>query len=134
MTMVEAVQTTVFAVDDDLDILAFVARVARGAGYVAKTFATGKEMLEHLDDRPAAIVLDMTMPGLDGFEVIDALAARGYAGHLVIASGFSGDVTHMAEILARRKGLRVAGAIAKPFTAAQLRALLAVSGETRDAS
>lgn len=128
MTMAEAPKNVVFVVDDDPDILELVARVASRAGYLVKTFATGIAMLAHLDECPATIVLDMTMPGLDGFEVIDVLALRGFAGRLVIASGFSGSVTHMAQILARAKGLRVAGAIAKPFAPAELRNLLATSG------
>lgn len=126
MTEMTNAAPTLFAVDDDPGMLDFIARVARMAGYRTEIFTNGLELLARLDENPDAIVLDMTMPGLDGFEVIEILAARGYAGRLIIASGFFSDVVHMAEVLARSKKLNLVGKLAKPFLAAQLKELLAL--------
>ncbi|MCX7175343.1 MAG: response regulator [Proteobacteria bacterium] len=123
--MTETAPPTLFAVDDDQGMLDFIVRVARLAGYQTQSFTNGKAMLQHLDERPDVIILDMTMPGLDGFEVIEALVARKYAGRLIIASGFSGDVTHMADLLARGQKLDVVGTLTKPFRAAELQEMLA---------
>jgi FixJ family two-component response regulator len=123
-----------FVVDDDRGMLDFIVRVGRISGYRAEAFESGEKLLAHLDECPDVIVLDMTMPGLDGIQVIQALAARGYAGRLIIASGFFSDVVRAAEALARGKKLNLVGTLAKPFVAAQLQELLAMPGPKIDAA
>lgn len=120
-----APQPTLFIADDDPGMLDFIARVGRLAGYRTVSFGSGDELLTQLDAAPDAIILDISMPGLDGIEVIQSLAERGYAGRLIIVSGFFGDVIHAAELLARGRKLDLAGTLTKPFLAAQLKALLA---------
>ena len=114
-----------FAVDDDPLMLEYIASVAPLAGYHPQTFESVKKMLERLDECPEALILDISMPDLDGFQAIEALSARGFTGRLIIASGFHRDVIHMAAVLAKGKKLNLVGKLAKPFAAAQLQELLA---------
>lgn len=59
----------VLLIEDTLDVQDVVATMLRGAGYTVTTAANGDEGLDRLRDgpRPDAIVLDLRMPGKDGF-------------------------------------------------------------------
>jgi FixJ family two-component response regulator len=53
----------------------------RSSGFAAETFKTGDDFLDMFDSipsyRPACIVLDIQMPGLNGLEVQQRLAGSG---------------------------------------------------------
>ena len=71
----------VLVVDDDPGILATVADVLELEGYRVRTATNGREALDVLDTvTPAAIVLDMRMPIMDGWGFAKALrlADRAY--------------------------------------------------------
>ena len=59
-------------VDDDLDILEMLCSIFRRAGYTdLATASSGPEALRGWrEQQPALIVLDVMMPGMDGFEVL----------------------------------------------------------------
>lgn len=64
----------VLVVDDEPDIVALVTFHLARAGYRVSTAASGTEALEHcLRERPSLIVLDLMLPGLSGFEVLQRL-------------------------------------------------------------
>jgi signal transduction histidine kinase/CheY-like chemotaxis protein len=67
----------VLVVDDDEDVRAVLRRTLRAEGYSVVEAANGREALEAIADaRPDAIVLDLMMPEVDGFEVVEALSVR----------------------------------------------------------
>jgi signal transduction histidine kinase/DNA-binding response OmpR family regulator len=67
----------VLVVDDDEDVRAVLRRTLRAEGYSVVEAANGREALEAIADaKPDAIVLDLMMPEVDGFEVVEALAGR----------------------------------------------------------
>jgi DNA-binding response OmpR family regulator len=67
-------QPLVLVADDDRDILELVAFRLRKAGYDVVTAHDGAEALELAGTRtPDVVVLDVTMPRLDGYEVTRAL-------------------------------------------------------------
>ena len=74
---------------------------------------------------PTHIVLDLTMPGTSGEQVLTALAARGCRARIIVSSGAEAERLERAVAQARADGLDVAGGLPKPFVAAALRALLA---------
>ena len=121
-----------FAVDDDLFFGDFIVRAARGVGYESYTISSGQALLDRLSEKPDVIVLDISMPGLDGIEVIEALAKAQYSGRLILASGFLPASIDAAASIAKGKGLNLVGAMIKPFRVVQLLELLAspVSGGT----
>jgi two-component system phosphate regulon response regulator PhoB len=66
----------ILVVDDEADILALVTYHLAKAGYRVSTAATGPEALRAArDERPVLIVLDLMLPGLSGFDVLEQLRA-----------------------------------------------------------
>jgi CheY-like chemotaxis protein len=69
--------TTVLVVDDDEDIRDVLRLNLEPAGYRVLAAADGAEALEMVErSRPDAIVLDVVMPRVDGWEVLRRLKAR----------------------------------------------------------
>ena len=58
----------VLVVDDNEDTRAMYAALLAGAGFAVRTAANGEEAIAAAEDRPAAIVMDLAMPGLNGWE------------------------------------------------------------------
>ena len=61
---------TILVVDDDPSILRIVQLTLERSGYVVKTAANGQEAIKMLRKMvPAVLILDVTMPGMSGYEV-----------------------------------------------------------------
>lgn len=58
----------VLVVDDNDDTRAMYAHLLKSAGFEVKLAADGDEALAAADDRPAVIIMDLAMPGLNGWE------------------------------------------------------------------
>ncbi len=71
-------QVPILVVDDSRAMVLTLARMLRKAGYHALTAHDGQEALAKLEAglRPALILTDLNMPGLDGFGLIRAVRAR----------------------------------------------------------
>ena len=111
--------TGLILVIDDEDI---VRRTAKGAleryGYrvlVAEDGISGVDMFRELSDRIRLVVLDMTMPGMDGAEVLRQLQILQPRVRVLLSSGFN-----EVEAIRRFTGKGIAGFIQKPYTASQL--------------
>src|SRR5256885_16383111 len=64
----------ILIIDDDETSRYVVRQLLNGTRYETIEAASGAEGLERArEQRPAAIFLDLVMPGLSGFEVLDAL-------------------------------------------------------------
>lgn len=67
-------QYTVLAVDDETDVLLLVKTALQAEGYRALTAVDGPDALKTAhDEKPDLILLDIMMPGMDGFEVLEKL-------------------------------------------------------------
>jgi CheY-like chemotaxis protein len=63
--------------DDDADTLEVVGAMLHAQGFRSIGVQTGQEAVERATaEHPAAIVLDLAMPGMDGWETLVALKAR----------------------------------------------------------
>ena len=108
---------SVLLVDDSASQRAIICHRLREAGYEVEVAVDGEECLRVLGAlRPDIVLLDVVMPGIDGWETLDAI--RRTSGVPVIM------LTARAEEIDRVRGLR-AGAddyIGKPFTQDELEA------------
>jgi CheY-like chemotaxis protein len=68
-------QGTVLVVDDDFDLRRTVRDILQDEGYTVETAANGREALARLQqgDPPRVVVLDLMMPVMDGWQLIDEL-------------------------------------------------------------
>jgi len=73
---VAAAGDRVLVVDDEPDIVALIAYHLAKAGYRVSTAATGNDALDAAQrERPALVILDLMLPGLSGYDVLEQLRA-----------------------------------------------------------
>ena len=83
---------TVFLVDDDAAVLKAQARVLREEGFGVETFESAEAFLDRPGGVPeGCLVLDVTMPEIDGFALQRRLAEAGWSLPIVFVSGY-GDI------------------------------------------
>jgi two-component system, LuxR family, response regulator FixJ len=72
-------QALIAILDDEPSVRRGLERLVRAGGYPAAAYSSGDDLLRSLEDGddPACIVLDLHMPGLSGFDILEALAQRG---------------------------------------------------------
>jgi FixJ family two-component response regulator len=81
-------EPTIFVVDDEALVRTAVARLLRAEGYAVVTFASPAEFLAaHDPAMPGCLVLDMSMPDLNGLQVQEALTKRGSARPILFLTG-----------------------------------------------
>jgi FixJ family two-component response regulator len=76
-------------VDDDADVRTALRRLLRSMGHDVQVFASAEEY----EDCPAAadcLIVDLRLPGLNGFELRDRLRLRGSAIPIVFITGDGG--------------------------------------------
>jgi two-component system OmpR family response regulator len=108
----------ILVIEDDDSTRDYVVKGLREAGFVVDSSAQGNEGLYMATTGPFdAIVLDRSLPGLDGLSVLKALRATGDATPVIILSA-------IAQVDERVKGLRAGGDdyLSKPFSLAELHA------------
>lgn len=85
-------EPTVFIVDDDPAVLKSLSRLLRASQFNVVTFGSPQEFLERYDPHtPGCLVLDVAMPGLNGFELQEALRIKGSAIPIIFLTGH-GDI------------------------------------------
>jgi len=85
-------ETTVFIVDDDLEVRQALALLFESVGLHAETFGSADEFLQQFDpERPGCLVLDVRMPGMSGLELQSRLAGETIHPPVIIITGH-GDV------------------------------------------
>ena len=91
----------VLIVEDDETIAQGMARHLSAAGFEATWVGNGEQGLARLRyERPDACVLDLMLPGLDGWKLIETVRAEGIATPIVVVSarGTEHDRVHALEI------------------------------------
>ena len=82
----------VFLVDDDPGVLKALSRVLREAGYAVETYESAESFLaRYRAGSEGCLVLDVSMPGLDGLELQRFLASEGELLPIVFVTG-RGDI------------------------------------------
>jgi DNA-binding response OmpR family regulator len=109
---------TVYVVDDDLVVLAFLDAVLGPAGYLVERFSGGAAVLTKAASHPPSLfVLDVRMPAVDGIELLKQLRSieACHAIPVLMLTG-SGRLDRIA--LAMRAG--ATDFLMKPFTPEQV--------------
>jgi PAS domain S-box-containing protein len=126
-------QRRVLAVDDNPDALEAMATMLRNAGHAVEVAAAGEEAWEKACSwRPDAVLLDIGLPGIDGYEVARRIRSERW-GHdvlLVALTGWGRDVDR-----ARAQQAGFDAHVTKPAEADELeRLILADRGGSRGSS
>jgi len=114
----------ILVVDDDADIVAMAALVLRRAGYQVNTVSSGDAALVQVAQISYdLILLDINMPGMDGWEVLRVLKADDSTATTPVAM-----FTIRGEVRDKVHGLQEGAFdyITKPFSVDELRERVAV--------
>ncbi len=118
-------QMRLLIADDEPQFAEFVRKVATDLGYSAEVSLDGgafKAAFDQLD--PSVVVLDMVMPEVDGFELIQWLVENKRAPKIILISGFNPSYTKVAKTLGESRGLPSVTTLRKPVRLADLREAL----------
>ena len=92
---------TVFIVDDDEPVRKAVSRLLRSAGIAVAVFASPREFLAQYDPAsPGCLVLDITMPEVDGLQLQATLGEKGSILPIIFLTGH-GDVSKSVQAMKR---------------------------------
>jgi len=116
-------------VDDDKFMRVVMGDLLREQGIRQLTEADGGlaavALLRRLKPAPDLVVCDLNMPGGDGFEFMNQLAAAGFEGGVVLVSGMEARTLNSASLMARFHRLNILATLPKPVDSAALGAALA---------
>lgn len=85
--MVET-KPTIFIVDDDAAFLDSMSALLASMGFQSRLYSSGEEFLSNFPcNTPGCLILDLKLPGTDGFAVIEALATKRLPPPVIIMTG-----------------------------------------------
>jgi two-component system chemotaxis response regulator CheB len=114
------------SVDDNVDSAELVARIAGKCGYEARVASTPDTIREAVQTwKPQILALDLSMPELNGLDLLRLLQENGFDGQVLIISGHDDWMRASAGRLAEARGLKVVGDMQKPLDTGRLRQVLA---------
>jgi EAL domain-containing protein (putative c-di-GMP-specific phosphodiesterase class I)/ActR/RegA family two-component response regulator len=112
-------------IDDDDAFARFVKKVAITLGFDVITTTDPDEFRTTAKSWcPTLVILDLSMPSCDGVELLRHLAMVQCAAQVVVASGLDDRTVGATLRLGAERGLKMAGALAKPARLQAVRALL----------
>jgi CheY-like chemotaxis protein len=117
----------ILVVDDDPEIRKLLGSLLRRRGLVVDEASDGREALDLIQEHPYAVVLlDLLMPGVDGFGVIAGLASPGMPAPVVlVVTGADRSTLHQLD------AQRVHGIVRKPFDPEELALLVTACVEIK---
>ena len=96
---------TILVVDDDPDVQEVLKDRLEGLGYEVLTASNGQSSLDLLKTRsPQLVLLDITLPDINGIELLKEIRRRGNDFPIVMITAHS---TIEKAVLARRRVLRI---------------------------
>lgn len=116
--MVKAAQNTILIIDDTASYRRILRRIVENIGYPVVEAADGHTALEIIQAcQPMLILLDVKMPGIDGFETCRRLKANPETETIPVIF-----MTSLTEMSHKLRGLKVGGIdyITKPFQAEEV--------------
>jgi CheY-like chemotaxis protein len=117
-----AMQDLVLIVDDEPAVRSVAARMVERVGFTtlqASDGVAGVDLFRANADSIACVLLDVSMPGIDGAQALQLMRAIRPDAPIVLMSGYAGE-----ELAERFAQLRPDGFLYKPFDIAELKACL----------
>ncbi len=113
----------VLLIDDNRDLQDIIRIFCARAGYTVRVASNGDAGLAEIETfRPQVLLLDLLMPGRDGFSILEPLATERREQRperIIVISAYTD-----RDSLDRLKTLGVDGTLPKPFLLEELRAVL----------
>jgi len=108
--------TNILIIDDDPSFRAWLSRILETLGYDADVARDGREAFRSLDRKTYALLLvDLLMPVVSGFELLEELGRRGIKIPTIIMSGIV--VPEVHQYLKTHENVRI---LSKPISEQQL--------------
>lgn len=108
----------VLIVDDEPDIRLLIRINLVAAGYEVLEVGSGREAIDFIEgEEPDIVLLDLRLPELDGWEVLEHLKERGVIERVPVVA-ISAHASPMTKERAREVGFR--SYVSKPFTPQEL--------------
>ena len=118
----------ILILDDESFMLKLLARMLENLGYTSVTTCdnglAALKWVDHPNDSPDLILMDINMPEMDGLEFVRHLVPRHFTGSLILISGEDERMQQAAEKLAQAHHITVLGHLHKPATPEWLAALI----------
>ena len=84
---------TVLIVDDDLSVSLMLSKAVQSCGLLTEVANSGEDALQVLGNKRFDLILmDINMPGMDGFQVVEAIRKQGIQTPIIIISGRKEDI------------------------------------------
>jgi DNA-binding response OmpR family regulator len=128
----DAPKQTVLVVEDDASISLGLRINLESEGYRVLVASDGEEGLEQVRaERPDLIILDVMLPKLNGFEVLQTVRSEGHVMPIIVLSARTGEIDKVTGL-----ELGAEDYVAKPFSLAELlaRVRAALRRATREVS
>ena len=93
-------------IDDELGFREFVSKVAVAAGYDVESVGHARDFIDVYGKfDPTLIVMDMILPDIDGFELMQWLVDQGCKARVVVVTGYNPHYAEMAETIGEDSGM-----------------------------
>ncbi|EGO64575.1 response regulator [Acetonema longum] len=116
-------QPTILVIDDQPGIRRLLTEVLAENGYTVANASNGYEGLQKARElKPALILMDMKMPGMDGIETLRELKRLGQGGKVIMMTAY-GEL----DLVNEAKEIGAAAYITKPFDIIELCQLIQTS-------
>ena len=111
--------------DDEPDFRDFGNKVTEVSGFeIAKVTDSRRFKETYRSFQPEAIVIDMVMPDLDGFDLVQWLIEQKTEARILIVTGYNPLYAKSAQLQSVAKGLGQVKTFTKPVSISKLRAAL----------
>lgn len=77
----------IMVVDDDDGIVNLLERFLVRLGHEVITASNGEEALKNMEERPAIVLLDIMMPDMHGFKVLDEIKETAPSTEVIVITG-----------------------------------------------
>ncbi len=116
-------EPTVLIVEDDPELAEALQELLDSEGFTTSIETNGSRAIERIEEEaPAAVILDLGLPGANGFEVCRAVRPD-YMGAIIMLTGQSGDNEHIEGLEAGADDY-VTKPLSPPILLARLNALM----------